>query len=58
MENNNRFYVPPNTELGKALHFDINNVDLRIDTTCGENEFHKTQNIIIDLQIAPKPLKV
>lgn len=45
MSINQGVFVPPNVEIGKPLHFAIDNIDFRNDTAEGKSEFHGTTHV-------------
>ena len=45
MSINQGVFVPPNVEIGRSLHFAIDNIDFRNDTAEGKSEFHETTHV-------------
>ena len=55
MNSNGEVFIPRTLEIGKDLHFAIDNADLKNDTPDGKGEFHGT--VLVAFQKNPSKVK-
>ena len=51
IESNRGTFIPSTSEIGKPLHFKIDNIDFKNDTANGKSEFHGTTLVAISNQV-------